>query len=229
MTTLYKKPMDIPEEQARWLELRGWVYQLLMDFLSRPPRMSLIAQWRNRVERKSPVIPMSRGGKRLKEYLGQIREEELRSVFADEAEEYRRLFVGHQAVMTARESLFRAKVEGVSAFSCLAEIREFYLENSVVFNKLSGESDDHIALELEFMAVLSEEMLDRSSLPGHDRDLIRVQISFLESHLMRWAPRFAAELAEATESPLYTGLAELLVEFLEMDLEQLHLWRSRLE
>ncbi|WP_334072232.1 MULTISPECIES: TorD/DmsD family molecular chaperone [Paenibacillus] len=229
MTTLYKRPMEIPEDQIRWMELRGWVYPLLTDFLSRPPRMSLIVQWRNRMERKSPVIPMSRGGRRLKEYLERIREEDLRLACADEAEEYKRLFMGHQAVLTARESLFRAKEEGVVAFSCLAGIRDFYLENSVVFNKISGESDDHIALELEFMAVLSEEMLGRRNLPGPCRDLIRVQIAFLESHLMPWAPRFAADLAAATTSPLYTGLAELLAEFLEMDLEQLYLWHSRLE
>lgn len=32
MTMLIKNPVKIAAEEVRWLELRGWVYQLLMDF-----------------------------------------------------------------------------------------------------------------------------------------------------------------------------------------------------
>ncbi|WP_410770582.1 molecular chaperone [Fontibacillus sp. BL9] len=225
MTTLYKELVQIPEEQARWMGMRGWVYQLLMDFLSRPPRMSLIAQWRRRVELKN-TIPMCQGGKRLKSYLESIPEENFRRVCYEEAEEFDRLFTGHSAKIAACESLFLAKEKGADAFACLSEIRDTYMESGVVFNKISGEHDDHISLELEFMAVLSEEMLGKVGLRESCLELTDVQIQFLKSHLLYWAPAFSAELAATTTSTLYTGLAELLVEFLEMDLQNLCAWRE---
>lgn len=225
MTMLFKEPVQIPEEQARWMEIRGWVYELLMDFLSRPPRMSLIAQWRKRVEFKN-IIPMCQGGKRLKSYLERIPEENFRQVCNEEAEEYRRLFMGDNAVMIACECQYRAKEESLDALVCLLDIRNTYMESSVVFNKISGERDDHIALELEFMAVLSEEMLSKAGLHESCLELADVQIRFLENHLMQWAPRFSNELAAATSSPIYIGLAELLVQFLAMDLEKLYAWRK---
>lgn len=227
MTMLFKEPVQIPEEQANWMELRGWVYQLLMDFLSRPPRMSLIAQWRRRVELKN-TIPQCQGGKKLKSYLESIPEEDFRRVCYEEAEEYERLFMGHNAKMIACESLFRAREEGVNGFACLSEIRDTYMQTGVVFNKISGERDDHIALELEFMAVMSEEMLSKASLRESSLELVDVQISFLEDHLLKWVPLFSAELAAITTSPMYKGLSELLIEFLAVDLEELRVWRKQL-
>lgn len=225
MTMLFKEPVRISNQQARWMETRGWVYQLLAEFFSRPPRVSLIAHWRRQVELKQ-IIPVSEGGKKIKSYLETIPETDFRRVCLGEAEEYRRLFSGQSRVLTSCESLFRAKDEDVDAFSCLSDIRQTYMERGVVFNKISGECDDHIALELEFMAVLGEETLCKAGLPDSCLGLAEAQIRFLESHLMKWAPRFASELVDATSSPLYAGLAELLVEFLAMDLEHLRELRN---
>lgn len=227
MTMLFKDPVRLSETQARWMETRGWVYQLLAEFLSRPPRMSLIAHWRRQVELKQ-IVPICEGGKKIKEYLESIPEADFRHVCLEEAEEYRRLFAGRNGAVASCESLFRAKSEEIDAFSCLSQIRQAYLERSVVFNKISGECDDHIALELEFMAVLGEETLSKAGLPDSCLELAEAQIRFLESHLLNWVPRFASELAAATSSPLYKGLAGLLAEFLIMDLEHLREWRSRI-
>lgn len=227
MTMLFKEPVTTPPEQAAWLGRRGWVYELLMDFLSRPPRMSLIAHWRRRAE-TSHAIPNSRGGRRLRSYLEAIPGEQFRSVCQQEAEEYRRLFMDHKVPLIPCEGAFRAKRDGADAYACTAHIRAMYAESGVVFNKLYGESDDHIAMELEFMAVLSEVMQSRLDLRHSCLELTDTQIRFLETHLLQWAPRFAEELIRATTSPLYTGLAELLREFLIYDLEQLRRWRASL-
>ncbi|MEF2968230.1 molecular chaperone TorD family protein [Paenibacillus sp. M1] len=225
MTMLFKEPVQIPEDEARWLELRGWVYQLIADFLSRPPRMSLIAEWRGRIEHRN-TIPVCRSGKKLKSYLESIPEDNLRRVCYEEADEFERLFSLQRGGITACESLYRSRGEGIDGLACLAEIRNEYEENGVVFNKIRGERDDHIALELEFMAVLSEAMLSKAGLRESCLRLADVQIGFLESHLLKWAPVFSAELAAATTSTLYGGMAELLEEFLKLDLEHLRIWRS---
>lgn len=228
MTMLFKEPVQASPEQILWLERRGWVYELLMDFLSRPPRMSLIAQWRQRAE-QTERIPNSRGGQRLRSYLESIPEQHFRSKCYQEAEEYRRLFMGVQAALIPCEGAFRAKRDGADDFACLSHIRAMYADSGVVFNKLYGESDDHIAMELEFMAVMAEGMRSRAN-SSHMRhscqELADTQIRFLEIHLLKWAPRFAEELIRATNSPLYSGLAELLREFLAYDLKRLRQWRA---
>ncbi|WP_055106134.1 TorD/DmsD family molecular chaperone [Paenibacillus ihumii] len=228
MSMLFKEPVQASPEQIVWLERRGWVYELLMDFLSRPPRMSLIAQWRQRAE-ATDRIPNSRGGKRLRSYLESIPEHQFRSVCHLEAEEYRRLFMGDRGLLIPWEGTFRAKRDGANAAACISHIRSMYADSGVVFNKLSGERDDHIAMELEFMAVMAEGMRSRADLE-HMRssclELADAQIRFLEIHLLKWAPRLAEEMIRATETPLYSGLAELLREFLHQDLEQLRKWKA---
>lgn len=226
MTMLSRESVSITEEQARWMEVRGWVYQLLVDFLGRPPRMSQIAQWRRRLEHKQ-IIPVCQGGKRLKEYLERIPEESFRQVCDEEMEEFQRLFIGHDAKMQTCESLYRARTEGVNGFACLTEVRDMYMDRGVVFNKISGERDDSIVLELEFMAVMSEKMLSKANLQDSFKRQLESQIGFLESHLLKWVPTFSSDLVASTSSPLYIGLAELLSEFLTMDLEHLYEWRDR--
>ncbi|MGG6313401.1 TorD/DmsD family molecular chaperone [Paenibacillus macerans] len=219
------KPLVYTQEQVQWLEFRGSVYQLLMDFLSRPPRMSLIAGWRHKVELNHKVAT-SRGGRKLKAYLESIPEEDFRSACYKEAEEYERLFTGHEALIASCESIYRCRTEGASAFACISDVRKIYMDNGIVFNKLNGERDDHIALELEFMAVLAEGMLTKGNLQQSCLALADAQIHFLESHLLQWARSFAKEMLQATSSPLYTGLAELMEEFLAEDLQQLRAWRE---
>lgn len=219
------KPLVYTQEQVQWLETRGMVYQLLMDFLSRPPRMSLIAQWRRKVE-QNPKAAVSQGGQRLKAYLESILEEDFRSVCHQEAREFERLFTGREAVIPSCESLFRSRLEGTSALACSAEVRKVYMENAVVFNKLNGERDDHIALELEFMAVLAEGMLAKANLQQSCLALADAQIHFLDTHLLKWVQPFAKELRQATNSPLFTGLAEMMDEFVANDLHRLRAWRE---
>ncbi|MNP73555.1 hypothetical protein D3C76_1702830 [compost metagenome] len=44
--------------------------------------------------------------------------------------------------------------------------------------------------------------------------------------MLKWAQPFAKELMQATQSPLFTGLAEMMDEFLADDLRQLRAWRE---
>ncbi|MNO64890.1 chaperone protein TorD [compost metagenome] len=234
MTVLFKESVVISKEQAEWMELRGWAYQLLTDFLTRPPRMSLIAQWCRRIEQKN-TIPSSNGGKILRIYLESIPVEDFRRVCREEAEEYNRLFMGSDAVLHASESAYlinsitkgsAINSDSIGEFMCISGIRSMYLEAGVVFNKLSGERDDHIAMELEFMAVLTEEMNGKAAFRDRCLEITDLQIRFMESHLLKWAHRFSEDLAVATNSPLYKGLSELLSEFLTYDYQQLIAWRA---
>lgn len=228
MAMLFNEQAVISQEQAKWLKLRGWGYRLLVDFLGRPPRMSLIAQWHRQVELNN-TVPMSKGGRRLINYLESIPENEIRRVCYNEVEEFERLFMGPTAKVPTCESLYRAKEEGIEASECALDIRTFYMESSIAFNKLNGERDDHIALELEYMAVMSEEMLDKLNLRESLLEGLDLQIRFLESHLLKWTEGFTSRLIAATTSPLYIGLAEMMNEFLNEDLHRMQAWRAQLQ
>ncbi|WP_068620727.1 TorD/DmsD family molecular chaperone [Paenibacillus tuaregi] len=227
ITTVFEDGVTANEEQLLWLERRGWVYQLLVDFLGREPRLSLIAQYRREAALKGPVIS-SEGGRMLKDYLESIEEDKLRQVCYDEAEEYTRLFVGSPAVLPFTEGGFRARKEGIQVMWESSQLGTVYCECGVVFNKLHNERDDHMAIELEFMSVLADRMLVAGCVRNKCTELADMQLWFMESHLMKWAPAFAEALQREARTPLYKGLGVLLSEFLSKDLEMLRVWRSEL-
>lgn len=224
MTVLYKESIILSEEQSHWLELRGWVYQLLMDFLNRPPRMSLLGQWVRRIEQRN-TMPNTQAGLKLKHYLESIESKDFRKVFGEVEAEYKRLFMGSEAIKTC-EGAYMQDSDEYDEFNYRMAIRSLYLEAGVVFNKLSGERDDHIAMELEFMAVLSQEILEKQPFRQKCLEIADLQIRFMENHLLKWAHLFSENLASSTTSPLYQGVAELISEFLTYDYHQLCAWRE---
>lgn len=108
-------------------------------------------------------------------------------------------------------------------------LADVYTSAGIVFNKCNGEADDHIAIELEFMAVMHERMLYNSFSIRSAMESLDIQESFLEKHLLQWTPQFCQKLNAATDSPLYLGLSHMLEEFLPLDLQMLRSWRASLE
>lgn len=100
-------------------------------------------------------------------------------------------------------------------------VREAYAEFGLSFARLNHEPEDHIATELEFISYLIEKILVLD--PQQDKaeilKLLEAQITFLQDHLLRWAPQSCEMLLTATSSKLYQGLAQLIIEFLPCDLE----------
>ncbi|MNC08444.1 chaperone protein TorD [compost metagenome] len=108
-------------------------------------------------------------------------------------------------------------------------LSDVYASAGIVFKKCGGEADDHIAIELEFMAVMHERMLFNSFSIRSAMELLDIQERFLEEHLLRWTPQFCSRFNAATDSPLYLGLSHMLEEFLPQDLQMLRAWKASLE
>lgn len=72
------------------------------------------------------------------------------------------------------------------------------------------ESEDHIALELEFMAVLGDRIVAaaEASDEAEVERLLSTQRNFLEDHLASWAPLMTADLRRFAQCGLYQGLAQ---------------------
>ncbi|MFP4977664.1 molecular chaperone [Paenibacillus sp. CN-4] len=214
----------VPEAFSRWLECRGLIYQLLTDFLGGKPKLSLVAQW-SQSSNIGVAAEMTAGGRELKRYLCSQKPEDIPGICKRETAEYERLmqgggaraFVPREAASLGREKEF---------CNVLSDV---YASAGIVFKKCGTEADDHIAIELEFMAVLHERMLYNSYTVRSAMELLEIQEKFLQEHLLRWVPEFCRMLNGATESPLYLGLSHMLEEFLPYDLSMLQAWKSSLE
>lgn len=77
--------------------------------------------------------------------------------------------------------------------------------------------EDHIGIELEFVAYLNELKL-YSKIPERKSDNpspLLVKKIFLEQHLLNWIPRFCTDIALQAGTTFYQGLARLTESFLQ--------------
>lgn len=216
------------EECIRWKQGRGMVYQLLIDFLGNPPSLSMVAQWRQYMVVREESL-LTAGGRILKNYMSSITPEQYTAICEMEKEEYYRLFDSVRPIVPSLcESDYRSKLNK-NTIDCTLDISNMYAQSGIVFNKLHLEQDDHISIELEYMAVLGDRMLDDRRLRTSQQALIDSQIEFLEQHLTQWIPSLADELYTKSRTPMYRAIGCILKEFLPHDIEMLRSWRAALD
>lgn len=81
------------------------------------------------------------------------------------------------------------------------------------------EPEDHIAVELDYMANLCKQThssLEEKNL-GEALRYVYLQRGFLTSHLRRWVPELCESLKDAAGSKLYKSLAYLTNGFISME------------
>lgn len=84
-------------------------------------------------------------------------------------------------------------------------------------------SADHIGVEMEFMHHLCEAQLAAMGEKDNEavEELKEVQRSFLEKHLVRWAPLYLLNMKHEARTPLYYDAADMALEFLLSDFQYL--------
>jgi len=133
--------------------------------------------------------------------------------------EYFRLFIGaDKAIAPPWESVYLSGRGLLFQENTLA-VRKKYSKYKLLPERLNKEPDDHIGLELQFMHTLSMMTLEAVESSDYNKAaaLISDQKSFLEDHLLKWAPRFADRLYAGAETFFYQGLAKMLKGFLMVD------------
>ncbi|MEK3733129.1 MULTISPECIES: TorD/DmsD family molecular chaperone [Paenibacillus] len=217
MTISPDQTLEVPDVCHRWLENRGAIYELLIDFLGQWPTLSLVAEW-SRGSGIGKAAELSQGGQELRNYLSNRSPEELVRISEYEEAEYRRLLAySKQRPLTETKYTKRGNAQ---------DLAEFYASVGVAFKKLEGEADDYIAIELEFMTLLHDRMMNNTYCEDSMIKLMEIQEKFLQDHLLTWIPSFCQDLRTATDSPLYQSLSRLLEEFLVQDLHMLRTWRQ---
>jgi anaerobic sulfite reductase subunit A len=163
------------------------------------------------------------GAEVFAEFIGNLKDSDLEKAAADLAVEYAGLFLNagkhpvhpYESVYTSREGLVMQKARD----EVLREYRQQGLARSERFN----EPEDHLAIELEFMAFLCRKTIE--ALESDDLEqavaCLQKQKEFLDEHLLTWCPRFCSDLAVASESGFYRGIALLTDTFLDSEPETL--------
>jgi TorA maturation chaperone TorD len=82
---------------------------------------------------------------------------------------------------------------------------------------------DHLALELQFLHHLCacEANSDIHGQPEETAHWRRQQQTFLQEHLLPWLPRFVEKLKQAQPRPFYGAVGEIVLGFLQTELDAL--------
>ena len=102
------------------------------------------------------------------------------------------------------------------------KVRKMYHQFGVQASQENRFPDDHIGLELEFMAYLCRTYLTHQSTLAEDslptsQEWLAAQASFIEEHLLLWVPDFTRRQIESASTAFYRGLAYLLNGFIFWD------------
>ncbi len=134
--------------------------------------------------------------------------------------EYTRLFIGPQRLEAQPwESVYLSDDNLLFQESTL-EVRRAYLSEGLLPAEYPHVADDHIALELAFLACLSKRLDDKGTSRGQAHRLVCVQRDFLDNHLLRWVRDYADRM-RAADDGLYRAAVDAMAAFVAADREAL--------
>lgn len=135
-----------------------------------------------------------------------ISEQEFKNMKADQL----RLLVGIDRVLApVWESVYFNESRLVFQKETL-EVREWFARFGLQIERIHKEPDDHIGLELSFIAHLASRALqiveeDQTTFD----ELLQAQRDFLSEHLLRWGPVWAKLVKQHADTDFYRGIAHL--------------------
>jgi len=152
-----------------------------------------------------------RGIELLRRWMGEnhngISNEEFKALKQD----HLRLFIGTDRVLApVWESVYCNEKRLVFQEQTL-QVRQWFSRFGLQAKRLYREPDDHIGLELSFIAHLAS--LALQAMESDDQQTfgqtLQAQRDFLQEHLLRWGPAWAKLVVQHAETDFYRGLAHL--------------------
>lgn len=138
---------------------------------------------------------------------------------ADEYE-FNRLFVGPgRLAAPPYESVWRTD-DRLLLQASTETVRSFYRDHGVQTTQV--EPADHLALELEFYALLQQRTLEGHEAHRH----LWAQHRFLTEHLATWVPALCQAVERGSVSPFYRNLAAVTRRILAAEATVLHTLRT---
>lgn len=159
------------------------------------------------------------GYRQLYDYLKGAWEDSVTELAID----YVRCFIGHgvngysaaypyESVYTSERRLMMQEAR--------AEVLATFRENNLKRGRWN-ESEDHIAMELEFMqrlALRTQEALCKGNEEAAIEHL-HIQLDFTNDHLMNWLPMLVSDMQQFARTTFYQGLGNLTLGYIQEDKE----------
>jgi anaerobic sulfite reductase subunit A len=164
---------------------------------------------------------LAAGFKQIADFASSLKEADLKKVQVDLAVEYAGLFLGvwgkpahpsESYYITDRQLVMQRPRDDV-----LNLYRAMGVERTGEFK----EPEDHIALELQFMAHLCG-MTNAALKNGNFKDArkyLDAQRNFLDSHLGKWVPKLAADILKSARHEYYRAIAKITKAYVDVDKE----------
>ncbi len=127
----------------------------------------------------------------------------------DLAVEFARLFIGPKFPPAIPYSSFYLSDSRTVMTDVTIEVRRRYLKAGMAVKELHSIPDDHIGIELEFIAYLIEMIIELYK-KGQRADaarLFEMKNSFLYDHMSLWVSAFVDRVLEHAENDFYKGAA----------------------
>ncbi|AQP45226.1 TorD/DmsD family molecular chaperone [Tessaracoccus flavus] len=123
--------------------------------------------------------------------------------------DHQRLFGGAgRAKANPFESVHRSR-EGLKFEAETLQVRAAYRELGLQAPRLNKEPDDHIGLELEFVAAAYLRAVELLDAGESAQDVLAVADRFIRDHLVQWAPNLFRMVVEGAETDFYRGVGYL--------------------
>ena len=159
---------------------------------------------------------------KLLRYLASIKEKKLSdpSFFDAVHDEYVRMFYGFDPDSAPLAESAYLSGNGGYFNEVTLSVRDFYRNEGMLPAKYPRVPDDHLSLEMGFMATLANRALQMFR--KGDLEAFRIQImrqrEFLEQHAVRWTPLFAERVRSGKNTQLYPQLIVAASAFMQVDL-----------
>lgn len=133
--------------------------------------------------------------------------------------EYARLFIGpFKLPSPPYESVYRVESKGLLMGDSTIDVKKIYQEEGLGVSSDVHDLPDHILVELEFMAHLSEqESISWEKDIEKAKHYLAKQDGFLTGHLTQWIPQFTKAVYDNSGLEFYRSLARFTGSFIALD------------
>jgi putative dimethyl sulfoxide reductase chaperone len=155
--------------------------------------------------------------------LTQVDQSSQKNTFEELRQDYIQLYIGPGRMeVPPWESVYRNDERRLFDSHTL-QVRETYARHGMEFVRKNKTPEDHIAIELEFMQIITERLLKALSMGDEkaERILLEEQLAFLKKHMLIWTPLFIDLTQKHAQTSFYKGLAEILGGFLKWEVDML--------
>ncbi len=206
--------MDSKSEHLTLMKNRENLYRFLGRIYQREVDHAFLDQM------KAMIFPVDCCESELREgyqYLKEYLENSHSNTITDLAVDYAKIFlaagISQGSAAFPYESVYTSQKKIVMQ-DAWDQVRGIYAANGIVKRNIPSDIlEDHIALELEFMAFLCSEAQKDIENMGW----LRKQSDFLDQHLLNWVSAFCKDIDQYSATMFYKGIAKITNSFLKLD------------